>query len=248
MNTITLSFLTTFIAGISTTLGIIPCFMKIKNQKSIISKTLAFSSGIMLTISLVSLIPEAAKILGEIYNPFPAFIITAIFIFIGTNISNLVDNKVEKKLQTDNLYKLGVITSLVLMIHNIPEGITTFISTTANQQLGIKLAFAIALHNIPEGISIAIPIYYATKNKKKAFSYTLIAGFSELFGAILAYIFLKDIITPFVLSITLAITAGIMINISVYEFLPNAFLQQKNKATIYYFVLGIIIIFISELI
>ena len=248
MNKIKLSFLITFIAGISTTLGIIPCFMKIKNQKSIIAKTLAFSSGIMLTISLISLIPEAAKILGEIYNPFPAFIITTIFIVIGTNITNLVDNKLEKKMQADNLYKLGIITSLVLMIHNIPEGITTFISTTANQQLGIKLAFAIALHNIPEGISIAIPIYYATKDRKRAFLYTIIAGFPEFFGAILAYIFLKGIITPFVLSITLAITAGIMINISIYEFLPNSFEQEKNKATIYYFVLGIIIIFLSELI
>ena len=76
--------------------------------------------------------------------------------------------------------------------------------------------------------------------------YTIIAGFSELFGAIIAYIFLKDLITPFILSITLAVTAGIMIDISIYEFLPNSFKYKKNKATVYYFVLGIIIMFLSE--
>lgn len=245
MNTI-ISFLTTTIAGFSTIIGIIPCFLKKKKQNTLIAGALAFSSGIMLTISLISLIPESSTILGEIYKPFPAFIICAIFILLGVIISTIVDDTVEKKLNDNSLYKLGIITTIVLIIHNIPEGITTFISTTASQQLGFKLAFAIALHNIPEGISIAIPIYYSTNSKKKALLYTILAGFSELFGALIAYIFLKDIITPFILSITLAITAGIMIDISVYEFIPNSFKYKKSKAIIYYFVLGIIVMFLSE--
>lgn len=245
MNTIT-SFLITTIAGLSTIIGIIPCFFKTNKQDSIISKSLAFSSGVMITISLISLIPEATNLLKTIYKPFPAFIICAIFIILGINISTMIDERIEKKLKANNLYKLGIITALVLILHNIPEGVTTFISATSNQQLGLKLAFAIALHNIPEGISIAVPIYYATKRKTKALMYTIIAGFSELFGAIIAYIFLKDLITPFILSITLAVTAGIMIDISIYEFLPNSFKYKKNKATVYYFVLGIIIMFLSE--
>lgn len=246
MNTLS-CFLMTTLAGLATIIGIIPCFLSSRNQNSIISKSLAFSSGVMLTISLISLIPESSSLLSTKYKLFPSFIITAIFIILGIIISTIADDKVEKKLKENDLYKLGLITTIVLMLHNIPEGITTFISSSANQQLGFKLAFAIALHNIPEGISIAVPIYYASKNKVKAFFYTLIAGFSELLGAILAYIFLKDIISPFVISITLAITAGIMIDISVYEFLPSAFKYKKNKAIIYYFVLGILIMFLSEL-
>ena len=51
--------------------------------------------------------------------------------------------------------------------------------------LGISICIAIALHNIPEGISIAIPIYYSSKSKKKTILYTFIASLSEPFGAIL---------------------------------------------------------------
>ena len=80
---------------------------------------------------------------------------------------------------------------IAMIIHNIPEGIATFITTNNDITLGISLAIAIALHNIPEGISIALPIYYSTNKKKKAIFYTLISGISEPFGAILAFLFLK---------------------------------------------------------
>ncbi len=56
---------------------------------------------------------------------------------------------------------------LAIIIHNIPEGIATFMAGCSDSKLGITLTLAIALHNIPEGISISVPIYYATKSKKK---------------------------------------------------------------------------------
>lgn len=247
MNTITLSFTITLLAGLSTILGIIPCFFKEKDKDNTIAASLAFSSGVMLTISLVSLIPEATALIEEIYKPLPSLLFTAIFIVLGIYLSSLVDSTIEKKLIKSKLYKLGIISAIVLILHNIPEGITTYASTTTNKQLGLKLAFAIALHNIPEGISIAIPIYYATKNRKLAFLYTLIAGFSEFFGAILAHIFLKKILNSFILGLILSITAGIMIDIAIYEFWPNSFQLKKDKAIVYYFVLGLLTMFLSEL-
>lgn len=247
MNTTLLSFLMAIIAGASTSLGIIPCFFKTKNKNKIISTSLAFSSGVMITLSLISLIPESTNLLSETYKPIITFIICSLFIVLGIFLSSTIDETIEQKIKSNKLHKLGIISTLVLMLHNIPEGMTSFISTTANTELGIKLAIAIALHNIPEGISIAIPIYYSTKSKTKAFVYTLIAGFSELIGAIISYIFLQKYINNFLLSIILAITAGIMIDISVYEFVPKAFENEKNKSITLAFVLGILIIFLSEL-
>ena len=78
---------------------------------------------------------------------------------------------------------------LAIIIHNVPEGIATFISTTKSINLGLSLTLAIAIHNIPEGISISVPIYYATKSKFKAFSYTLVSALSEPLGALLTYLF-----------------------------------------------------------
>lgn len=247
MNRTTLSFLTTTLAGFSTLLGIIPCYLKKQKKETIIGCSLAFSSGVMLSISLLSLIPEAIALITETTPLFPGFIITFIGIVIGVIFSSTIDQKIEKNFSTNQLYKLGIISIIVLMLHNIPEGITTFISTTANKSLGITLSLAIALHNIPEGISIAVPIYYATKNRKKAILYTFIAGFSELLGAILAYLFLARYINTTLLSIILSITAGIMIHISVYELLPNSMKYKKKKLTINAFLLGFLVMIICDI-
>ncbi len=246
MNKIIFSFLITFLAGISTIIGIIPCYLKEKYKNNTISLSLAFSSGVMLCISFSSLIPEATNLLGKIFNTIPLFLICGIFIISGILFSALIDKKIEERFTKNKLYKLGIISVIVLMLHNIPEGITTFISTSTNVKLGLSLSLAIALHNIPEGISIAVPIYYATKNKKKAFLYTIISGFSEFFGAIIAYLFIAKYVNNFILGMILAMTAGIMIHISIYELLPNSINYKKKKLTVVGFLLGIIVMLMCE--
>ena len=223
MNSILLSFLITILAGFSTMIGIFPIYFHKKSQDIIIPVCLSFAAGVMISISLFSLIPEAVSAISKTFILFPAILIVSIFIVVGILFSSFVDQKIEKKFANNQLYKLGLISVIALMFHNIPEGITTFISSNQDLRLGITLSIGIALHNIPEGISIAVPIYYATKNKKKAILLTFISGFSEFFGAVLAYLFLAPIITSLGLGVILALAAGIMIHISIYELVPTAY-------------------------
>lgn len=246
MNKTLFSFLITFLAGLSTMLGIIPIYLNKKKANKVISSSLAFSAGVMLTISCFSLIPEATILIKENVKTFPAIIMILIFVVLGILFSSIIDKKIEEKITNNNLYKLGIISIIVLMLHNIPEGITTFISTKASLSLGLSLSLGIALHNIPEGISIAVPIYYSTNNKKKAIGYTMLSGFSEFFGAIIAYLFIAKYINCFILSVILAMTAGIMIHISIYELLPNSCDYKMKKRTIISFIIGIIIMLICD--
>ena len=218
-----LSFLITILAGFSTMIGVFPIYFRRKSQDVLIPICLSFAAGVMISISLFSLIPEAIEAVNQSFVLFPAILIVSIFIVIGILFSSVADQKIEKRFSNNQLYKLGLISVIALMFHNIPEGITTFISSNQDLRLGITLSIGIALHNIPEGISIAVPIYYATKNKKKAILLTFISGFSEFFGAILAYLFLAPIITSLGLGIILALAAGIMIHISIYELIPTAY-------------------------
>ncbi len=245
MNKILNCFLTTLLAGLSTTLGIIPCLLKNKNKDKIISAALLFSSGVMITISIISLIPESFKLLTHTFTKNQSILVTLFLIATGIFISKVI-NKNADKINNNKLYNLGILSLFTIIIHNIPEGIATFISSSSNPTLGLKLAVAIALHNIPEGISIAIPIYYSTKNLKKATTYTTISGLSEFIGALITYLFLQKYITSLLLSITLAITAGIMLNISITEFIPNS-KEYKNKHSYVYFFLGSIIMILTEI-
>ena len=233
-----LSFLITILAGFSTMIGVFPIYFRRKSQDVLIPICLSFAAGVMISISLFSLIPEAIEAVSQSFVLFPAILIVSIFIVIGILFSSVVDQKIEKRFSNNQLYKLGLISVIALMFHNIPEGITTFISSNQDLKLGITLSIGIALHNIPEGISIAVPIYYATKNKKKAILLTFISGFSEFFGAILAYLFLAPIITSLGLGIILALAAGIMIHISIYELIPTAYQYSMYFKTSLAFLLG----------
>lgn len=237
MNTIIVSFLITTLAGFATMLGVIPIFFHMQKEK-IIPVSLAFSAGVMLCISLLSLIPEAASYMQAEWKQIYAMIGTGVFLGLGILFSAIIDSKIDQKISSNALYRLGIISVIALMLHNIPEGITTFISSHHDLSLGITLSIGIALHNIPEGISIAIPIYYATKNKKKAIFLTFISGFSELLGAILAYLFLAPYITSFSLGIILSVTAGIMIHISCFELLPTAWKYASPIRIIIAFLFG----------
>ncbi|MFA6214437.1 MAG: zinc transporter ZupT [Candidatus Micrarchaeia archaeon] len=132
----------------------------------------------------------------------------------------------------------GAFTAVGIAIHNLPEGLSVFLGGVADPALGITLAFAIAMHNIPEGIAIAMPIYYSTKSRAKAFLYTLAAGLAEPLGALIGMLFLLPFLSPGFLSISLAFVGGIMVFISFDELLPLCF---DNRGSGHASILGIII-------
>ena len=244
------AFILSLLAGLSTLLGFIPLLFDLKNEKIIILKALAFASGVMIFVSFLDLIPESYSLLKSIFTKFPALLFLLIFICLGIIISMLIDeflpkNK-KKVINNKKLYHLGIVSMLAIIIHNIPEGIATFLSSSTNESLGLSLALAISFHNIPEGISIAIPIYFSTKSKFKAFIYTLISGLSEPLGAILAYFFLASIINNFIMSILLAIISGIMIHISIYELLSESLSYKRRNFTFVFFGVGFIFMLISH--
>ena len=222
-------------------LGTIFIFKK-KNENMIIA-SLAFASGVMFTVSITDLIPESYSMLINIFPKFPAILYVLIFIVSGIILSMIID----KYIPTDNnLYRVGVFTMLAIIVHNIPEGIATFMATNVNVMLGISLTIAIALHNIPEGISISIPIYYATNSKFKAIFYTFISAISEPFGALITYLFLSNYINDRIMGFLFGIIAGIMIHISMYELLPTSKKYNNHKLTYLFFILGIILMLINH--
>lgn len=246
------AFLLTSFAGLSTMLGTIFIFFKGKNIKNIIITSLSFAAGVMICVSLIDLIPSSILEINKIFRIFPTFNIMLIFFSIGVIISMMIDKFLpcDNIYTTDNknLYKVGLISMLAIILHNIPEGIATYMASNNNIKVGLSLTLAIALHNIPEGISISIPIYFASKSKKKAIFYTFVSSLSEPFGAIITHLFLKKYINSTAIGFLYAIIAGIMIHISIYELLPSAKKYNNKTRLIISFLIGVIFMLINHLI
>jgi len=145
----------------------------------------------------------------------------------------------------EKMEKTSLLVFLGIFIHNIPEGVATFVATINRVELGILLAIAIALHNIPEGIAVSVPIYASTKSRKKAFLWSFLSGISEFIGAVVVGLFFLPFINDFSLGAMLAIVAGLMVYISLDELLPVSHSLGKEHMAILGIMLGMIVMTLS---
>ena len=215
MNNMMFAFVLTFLAGFSTMIGTIIIFISKSNPKKIVLASLSFAAGVMITVSITDLIPESLSLLRDMLSGTRAMLLCFLGIILGVIISMLIDyylpsNKLDGA-KDKSLYKVGIISML-----------------------------AIILHNIPEGISISVPIYYSTNSKNKAIIYTLVSALSEPFGALIAFIFLRNIINDIILGILFAIIAGIMLQIAFCELIPTARRYNNKKYLFIFFLVGVI--------
>ena len=247
MTNISMAFLLTSLAGFSTLLGLISIYFKSNNKEKIICGSISFAAGVMICVSITDLIPESISMLRRNTSGLSVISFSFAALLIGIILSTIIDKMIpntESKKDQNGLFKVGLISMIAIIIHNIPEGIATFISTTKDVSLGVSLTIAIALHNIPEGISIGIPIYYATKSKANAFLYTFISAISEPFGALITYLFLSPFINDFVLGLLYSFIAGIMLQISFCELIPTAKKYNYEKLFKTFFTIGILFMLI----
>lgn len=248
MNQVAYSLLVSALAGLSTMFGSIFIFFK-RTDKRILIASLAFAAGVMSCVSITDLLPSSFKMIGNIYRLFPCFLIVMIFMTLGIIFSMLIDKYLpDNGYSENNLYRVGIISMLAIILHNVPEGIATYMASSTDLKLGITLAIAISLHNIPEGISISVPIYFATNNRFKSLLYTFISGISELLGAILALVFLSKYINDLFMGCLFAVIAGIMLHISLYELIPTSLSYKNIGVTVFFTLLGFLFMFVSHII
>lgn len=141
--------------------------------------------------------------------------------------------------------RVGLLAALAITAHNLPEGLATFFATLDNPTVGLALAVAIAVHNIPEGVSIAVPVYYATGSRTKAILATFVSGLAEPLGAIVGYVLLAGVLTPFVFGAVFAVIAGAMVFLALDELLPAARSYSKGHETVYGMLVGMAVIALS---
>ena len=242
MNKVIISLIISLFAGLSTALGGLIVYFNFKNRNKFLSFSLSFASSIMLSLSILELFPESCMNIVKVYNYIGIFISLILFGF-GVLLVNFISKKTP--LLNNNLYRVGVMSMIALIMHNIPEGIATFMASYNDLNSGLMLAIAIMMHNIPEGIAISVPIALASKSKMRGVVYSLVAGLSEPLGGLIAYILFNKFITSITVSEILIIVSAIMISISINELLPESFNYNEKRETILGLILGFIIVFMT---
>ena len=232
----------TVFAGLSTGIGSLMAFLSKKFSPKFLALSLGFSAGVMIYISLIEIFPTAREALSLSYGHKTGYWYTVISFFAGIGLIALIDrlipsyenpheiqklsengkNNDKDGYQDHKLFRLGIFSATAIAIHNFPEGLATFLAALNEQTMGIIIAIAVAIHNIPEGVAVSVPIYYATRNKSKAFWLSFTSGLAEPVGALAGYFILKTFLAEGAFGFIFAGVAGIMIYISLDELLPTA--------------------------
>ena len=241
-----ISLLGLFFGTIGTTLGgLIGIFSK-RNSNKFLSFVLAFASGLMLAVICFDLIPHSMEI-SSIYT-------TILGIVLGIIIMIFCDNIVQKKFNTKSvsnrnasLLKTGIVVSIGLALHNIPEGLAIGSGFDASTTLGFSLAIAICLHDIPEGISMAIPMKNGGMKPWKVMIYVILSGIATGIGALIGAIIGN--ISEQVIAICLAFAAGAMLYIVSGELIPESNKLYQGKMTaignMFGFIIGLLAMIIN---
>jgi ZIP family zinc transporter len=233
------AFLLTLFAGLSTGIGSIMAFFSRDFNPKFLSGALGFSAGVMIYVSFVEIFVKARDSLESAFGGTGGYWYTVIAFFSGLalialidkiipnyenphEIGNLRDGEHADDAESKRLYRMGLFSALAIAVHNFPEGLATFMGALTDSALGISIAVAIAIHNIPEGVAVSIPIFYATKSKKRAFWLSFASGLSEPIGALIGFFLLRNLFNDATFGLIFAAVAGIMVYISLDELLPTA--------------------------
>ena len=109
-------------------LGTFVIFFSSKNKDKIITSSLSFASGVMVCVSLLDLIPESLNMLNNNLNLFLSIILFLIFLCIGVLTSMTIDKYLPETKENTKLYRVGIISMLVIILHNIPEGCIQYVT------------------------------------------------------------------------------------------------------------------------
>ncbi|KAF9544314.1 hypothetical protein EC957_012195 [Mortierella hygrophila] len=165
-----------------------------------------------------------------------------------------LDHAIADDREHADLTEIGIQTALTIAIHKFPEGLITFLSTTADPCLGLSVFMAIAVHNLIEGYLIAFPLYIGLHSRSKAFALAAaLGGFSQPLGAILGWFILRKVASMgWQVSATgciYAMVAGMMSSIVVNGMWPQAVKcvgRNPTKVVQYCFFAGIAIMGICQ--
>ena len=228
------AILLSILAGGATNLGVLFTYFKKDRVREVISVSLSFAFGVMSLISFKELLPLPIKYFIKNLNIGVALLIIFLIPVLAFMILKISKINIKKG---SNLYKIGILNMLILFLHNLPEGIAVFTSSVASQKLGLKIALSIGAHNLPEGICIAVPIYYSTDDRRKAFYYTFLSGVAEPIGAIITWLFLKPFISICFLNVTLYFVGCLMLTIAILEILPEVLSYKRY----FYILIGLLL-------
>ncbi len=217
----------------------------VKNKKKLSNFAVSLALIVLFGLIFGDLIVELKEIYGS-YNL--RIIITCVLgiiilklldKFVPTHHHEHHDSEKNKEEHQSHLYHIGLVTLISLIIHNIVEGMATYLMGITDLKSGLIMALGVGLHNIPLGIEIGATMQDDLK-KKKNVGYIILLSLSSLIGGLIVLLFGE--ISDYYLGYIIALTLGMCIYITVFELVPETLVHIHKKETLLGIIMGLLIV------
>lgn len=192
---------------------------------------ISFAAGVMLTIAFTNLIPQASALYPRAW-----LAVFGGFLALYT-LQNIVMFHPCHDDEECEIHHLGVLSSVGLTVHSLLDGVIVAVGFEAGWTMGLFTTLAVILHKIPDGITITGILLHAKMSRQKVILFSTMVALATPLGAIIAYFYFKNI-SPSLLGILLALTAGSFLFLAAADLLPETH-KVRHRANAAYFFAGV---------
>ncbi|OGM60722.1 hypothetical protein A2892_01615 [Candidatus Woesebacteria bacterium RIFCSPLOWO2_01_FULL_39_10b] len=185
-----------------------------------------FASGVLLSVSILHLIPEAEELIGEISYLYVllAFLVSFIFEQFFTTLHHHEDRKSTILKTTVPLVIVGD------TIHNFIDGVAIAAAYLNDPAFGLIVALATFFHETPHEIGDFGVLISSGWSRSKTFIANALSASATFPGALFVFFFNQDINNS--LGLLLAVSAGVFLYLGASDFLPEIG-EEKNKMRVW---------------
>ncbi|MDP1852875.1 MAG: ZIP family metal transporter [Candidatus Omnitrophota bacterium] len=213
------------IAGIATMLGTAMLFYKEAWARKNSLYLVSFAAGVMLATAFLDLLPEAVSLTNEAMWAALSGILLFYVLQQSINLHPCHDEECQ-------LHNLGILSLAGLTFHSLIDGIAIALGFGISVSLGTVTTLAVILHEVPEGITTTSILMYAKMPRKKVIWYSALVALSTPLAAILFYPFVKGIPEK-ILGLLLGLAAGSFIYVAASDLIPQTHkIRSKLNAII----------------
>ena len=186
-----------------------------KYRRILISFLVSYATGTLLGSAFLGMIPKAL----HLSSPFAvsATILAGLLLFFL--LEKLVIWRHCHAENCETHTRAGTLILIGDAFHNFVDGTVITAAFLSDIHLGIITSIAVIAHEIPQEMGDFAILLESGYTKRKAYLYNLLSSITAVFGAIIAYFYLKttQTLVPFVL----AISAASFIYIALADLIPG---------------------------
>jgi zinc and cadmium transporter len=229
----------TLIGSIASLVGSFFLLLRRTLTESLTSQIVNFAAGVLISVAFLDLFPEAQDAAGKnnIFLPALAGFIAFFFAERFVQLFHHHHGHGEKSTTLLVIFGDGV--------HNFIDGVAITASFLTSAPLGITTSLAVAAHEVPQEIADMGILLANGLSKKKALFFNFLSALTALLGALIAFYFAEFIERN--LYIFLSVTSGFFIYIAASDLIPQLhekFLENRKFAQVFFFVMGIVSVFV----